>query len=73
MTVWIAWAALVVALGALGYGWKLSYEVAATRRRLDRYNKALFDANDEIARLRDELAHMRNPAPIQTPNVQVEW
>ncbi len=54
--VWIAWAALAVALGALGYGWKLSYEVAAARGRLDRYNKALYDANDEIARLREELA-----------------
>jgi hybrid cluster-associated redox disulfide protein len=53
MTAIIAWVALVVAAGALGLVWKLNGELATATRRLDRYNKALFDANDEIRRLRE--------------------
>jgi hypothetical protein len=48
--------ALLVAVAAIGYAWKLSRELATAQRRLDRYNKALFDANDEIRRLREEVA-----------------
>jgi hybrid cluster-associated redox disulfide protein len=44
-----------VAALALGFVWKLNGEVATATRRLDRYNKALFDANDEIRRLREEV------------------
>jgi hybrid cluster-associated redox disulfide protein len=54
MTV-IAWLALIVAVVALGLVWKLNSELATATRRLDRYNKALFDANDEIRRLREEV------------------
>jgi hybrid cluster-associated redox disulfide protein len=62
MTV-IAWLALLVAVAALGFAWKLNSELATATRRLDRYNKALFDANDEIRhlseRVEDEIAQMR--------------
>jgi hybrid cluster-associated redox disulfide protein len=51
----VAWIALVVALLAIAYAWKLSHEVATVTRRLDRYNKALFDANDELRRLREQM------------------
>lgn len=59
----IAWLALVVALVAGVYVWRLSSELATATRRLDRYNKALFDANDEIRKLREgmqeEMARLR--------------
>lgn len=55
MTTLVAWIALVVALLAVGYAWKLSLELATATRRLDRYNRALFDANDELRRLREQM------------------
>jgi hybrid cluster-associated redox disulfide protein len=59
----VAWVALVVAAVAVGFAWKLNSEMATVTRRLDRYNKALFDANDEIRRLREgveeEVAEVR--------------
>ncbi len=51
----IGWLALVVGIAALGYGWKLHQELQTAARRLDRYNRALFDANDEIRQLREDL------------------
>ncbi len=51
----VAWLALGVALAALAYAWKLNQELETAGRRLDRYNKALFDANDELRRLQDRL------------------
>jgi hybrid cluster-associated redox disulfide protein len=51
----IEWAALIVAAVALGFVWKLNSELATATRRLDRYNKALYEANDEIRRLRAEV------------------
>ena len=51
----VGWLALAVALGTAGYAWKLSHELATANRRLDRYNRALFEAGDEIRRLREEL------------------
>jgi hybrid cluster-associated redox disulfide protein len=63
MTPLIAWLALAAALAAGLYAWRLSAELATATRRLDRYNKALFDANDELRRLREtleeETAHLR--------------
>lgn len=56
MASWIALFALVAALVAFAYAWKLQQELAIATRRLDRYNKSLFDANDELRRLREELA-----------------
>lgn len=55
MTTVIAWLALAAALAAGLYAWRLSGELATATRRLDRYNKALFDASDEIRRLRAQL------------------
>jgi hybrid cluster-associated redox disulfide protein len=55
MATMVAWIALAVAAIALGFVWKLNGELATASRRLDRYNKALFDANDEIRRLREEV------------------
>jgi hybrid cluster-associated redox disulfide protein len=52
----IAWIALLAAVAALAYAWKLSSELATATRRLDRYNKALFDLGDEVRRLREENA-----------------
>jgi hypothetical protein len=67
MVTMVIWVVVTVALGvavvALGFVWKLNSELAVATRRLDRYNKALFDANDEIRRLREgveeELAEVR--------------
>lgn len=48
--------ALVLAALALVYAWKLGHELATANRRLDRYNRALYDADDQIRRLREEVA-----------------
>jgi heterodisulfide reductase subunit B len=55
MTGVIAWVALLVGLALAAYVWKLQQELNTASRRLDRYNRALFDANDEVRRLREEL------------------
>lgn len=52
----LAWLALLLALVAIGYAWKLQQELTTITRRLDRYNRALFDAGDEVRRLREEMA-----------------
>lgn len=51
----IALVAVVVAVVALGFAWKLNNELATASRRLDRYNKAIFDVNDEMRRLREDV------------------
>ena len=56
MTAIVSWAALLLAVAALGYAWKLSHELATANRRLDRYNRALFDADEQFRRLREEMA-----------------
>ncbi len=56
MGMWLGVAALLVALAALGAVWKLNGEMGTARRRLDRYNKALFDAGDRIRELEERLA-----------------
>lgn len=72
MTTMVAWLALGVALVALGYAWKLNQELETAGRRLDRYNKALFDANDELRRvqerLQEESARLRVALRQQAPN-----
>lgn len=50
----IAVLALLLAGGALVYAWMLQQGLNQATRRLDRYNRALFDAADEIRRLREE-------------------
>ncbi len=77
----IAWLALGVALAALAYAWKLNQELETASRRLDRYNKALFDTNDELRRvqerIQDETARLRvalrhqGTSPAFTPDMTV--
>jgi hypothetical protein len=55
MVTFFAILALILAAVALAYGWKLQQELGAATRRLDRYNRALFDANDQIRTLRAEM------------------
>lgn len=55
----LSWVAIPLALVAIGYGWKLQQEMSTATRRLDRYNRALFDANDEIRKVREELADVQ--------------
>lgn len=52
---WLIWPTLLIACAALAYAWKLHQEINTATRRLDRYNKALYDASDEVRRLRAEL------------------
>ena len=51
--------ALVVALLAIAYAWKLNRELDSARGRLDRYNRALFNAEGSIRTLRAELETTR--------------
>ena len=51
----LGWLALLLALSASVYTWLQSRTIDTINRRLDRYNKALFDASDEIRSLRAEL------------------
>lgn len=53
----VGWLALSVGGLALGYAWKLGQELTTAGRRLDRYNRAIFDATDQIRTLREELAN----------------
>lgn len=48
--------ALILAAGALIYAWTLRQGLDQATRRLDRYNRALFDASEEIRRLREDQA-----------------
>ena len=52
--------ALVVALLAMAYAWKLNRELDTARGRLDRYNRALFNAEEAIRTLRAELQTTRS-------------
>jgi hypothetical protein len=52
----VIWLALLIGIVALGYAWRLQQDLARVTRRLDRYNRALYDANDQIRRLEEELA-----------------
>jgi hypothetical protein len=56
MTTIVAVIALLLAMLAIAYAWKMQQEMTRLTRRLDRYNRSLFDANDEIRHLREELA-----------------
>lgn len=49
-------AALLAALAAIFYTWRLQRELDKAAGRLDRYNRALFQANEETRRLREQLA-----------------
>jgi len=57
--------ALVVALLAMAYAWKLNRELDTARGRLDRYNRALFGAEEAIRTLRAELETTRSELRIE--------
>lgn len=51
--------ALLMSLAAVGYAWKLQQELLVATRRLDRYNRALYSANDDLRQLREELSETK--------------
>ncbi len=51
----ITWLSLLIAVGALLYTWWQSRTIDTINRRLDRYNKALFDVGDEMRELSEKL------------------
>lgn len=51
----ITWLSLLIAAGALLYTWWQSRTIDSINRRLDRYNKALFDVGDEMRELSEKL------------------
>jgi hypothetical protein len=70
--------ALLAALLALAYAWRLHHELDRATARLDRYNKALFDAGEELRQLRELLARLPGVTGSQeepgqrTPNISLE-
>jgi hypothetical protein len=52
----VAWVSLVTAAAALIYAWLLKQEMDKLTRRLDRYNRALYNASDEIRQLTESLS-----------------
>lgn len=48
--------ALFIALAALIYAWLLRQDLDKATRRLDRYNRALYDASDQIRKLEESQA-----------------
>lgn len=56
MATLISWLGLLIGAVAFSYAWRLQQELTTANRRLDRYNRALFEANDEIRKLREEVA-----------------
>ncbi|HRW47824.1 MAG TPA: hypothetical protein P5333_09925, partial [Caldilinea sp.] len=57
--------ALVVALLAMAYAWKLNRELDTARGRLDRYNRALFNAEEAIRTLRADLETAQSELRIE--------
>ncbi len=57
--------ALVVALLAMAYAWKLNRELDTARGRLDRYNRALFSAEESIRSLRADLETAQSELRIE--------
>lgn len=49
-------AALLIGLIALVYAWLVRQDLDKATRRLDRYNRALYDANDRIRKLEESQA-----------------
>ena len=68
MAIWIAVFALVVSAAALLYSWRLQQENEKLRGRLDRYNKTLFSAENDLRSLREEIAD--NNAKFQAELMQ---
>ena len=71
--------ALLVALAALAYAWRLHTELDRAAARLDRYNKALFDTGEELRQVRERLDRLvgggitqDGPGP-RTPNITLDF
>ncbi|MBX3052633.1 MAG: hypothetical protein KF753_14215 [Caldilineaceae bacterium] len=48
--------ALLIGLSGLVYAWLVRQDLDKATRRLDRYNRALYDANDQIRKLEERQA-----------------
>ena len=48
--------ALLIGLAALVYAWLVRQDLDKATRRLDRYNRSLYDASDQIRRLEESQA-----------------
>jgi hypothetical protein len=64
-------AALLAALLSLLYAWRLHKELDRATARLDRYNKALFDAGEELRQLRAQLG--QEDQGQKTPNITLDF
>jgi hypothetical protein len=69
---------LLLAGIALLYAWRLHKELDRATARLDRYNKALFDAGEDLRQVR-ELLSRRSGSTAQdehgqrTPNITLDF
>jgi hypothetical protein len=70
--------ALLTAVVALAYAWRLHKELDRAASRLDRYNKALFDRGEELRQVRERLDRLvgggiaqERPRP-RTPNITLD-
>ena len=68
--------ALLAAVLALGYAWRLHTELDRAAARLDRYNRALFDVGEELRQVRERLdgagAQPQGTGP-RTPNITLDF
>jgi hypothetical protein len=68
--------ALLIAVLALLYAWRLQTELDRATSRLDRYNKVLFDAGEELRLLREHLADAgmtQDGLGSRTPNITLDF
>ena len=68
--------ALLMALLALAYAWRLHTELDRAASRLDRYNKALFDVGEELRQVRarlDGAGTLPEGAGSRTPNITLDF
>ena len=71
--------ALLVAVLALLYAWRLHTELDRATSRLDRYNKALFDAGEDLRQVRERLDRLAGAGSAQegagprTPNITLDF
>jgi hypothetical protein len=74
MAEWLSAVALLIAVFALLYAWRLHKELDRATARLDRYNKALFDDGEELRRLRRQLDEHLPPgsAGQRAPNITLD-